>query len=301
MSRALLVLALMGLGVGIALGQPSNLSGGVFICHYVPEFDYTVDPDPCGDYPEHYAISNCGQQITRADTESGIVWYVLAAFNDDKVWCGTEFGLNYAQETCVITGSGQCPENALIIPSGGWPGPGTGISIAATTTPWSGNFQPVFWFTSYAYGAGEIRIVPHPATGFGGFSNCATPPTMYAAACFGALGLYQDGIACCPAPAMPHACCVGNECVLVYSANDCTAQGGVDHPDWASCDGNPCGGYLPSVCCVGHECVVVWEEECAAIGGHWLPDLYSCGPPNPCDQYTPATPTTWGAIKAVYR
>jgi hypothetical protein len=300
MSRALVVLALMGLGAGIAHAQPSNLSGGIFICHHVPHTDWTVGPPYCYDY-EDYAISSCEEQVSQISDQRAL-WYVLAYFpTGDKVWCGVEFGLSYIAETVLIDGCGQCPTDALILPTGDWPGPGSGIAIATTSSYWSGNFQPVFWFTSIAYSAGEIQIVANPETGFGGFANCVTPPTAYPAVCFGALGLYQDGVTCCPPPTLPHACCVGNECVLVYWADECTAQGGIDHPEWATCDGNPCGSYLPNVCCVGHECFLVWETECAAMQGHWLPDLYTCGPPNPCDMYTPAAPTSWGAIKAVFR
>ena len=303
MRRAITALAVLALGAGIAQAQPSDLSNGVFITHHPPGIvDSAMWGSWCPNYAE-FAITTCEEQnptIPLGEGERG-VWYVLGAFDGDKTWCGVEFGLSYIAETVLIDGCGQCPTDALILPTGDWPGPGSGIAIATTASQWSGNFQPVFWFTSIAYGAGEIQIVANPETGFGGFANCMTPPTAYPAVCFGALGLYQDGVTCCPVPPLPHACCVGNECVLVYWADECTAQGGIDHPEWATCDGNPCGSHLPNVCCVGHECFLVWETECAAMEGHWLPDVYDCGPPNPCDMYTPAAPTSWGAIKAVFR
>ena len=47
--------------------------------------------------------------------------------------------------------------------------------------------------------------------------------------------------------------------------------------------------------------VVDCEAQCADMGGIWHPEWGYCGPPNPCDIYTPAEPSSWGAIKAIYR
>jgi len=55
------------------------------------------------------------------------------------------------------------------------------------------------------------------------------------------------------------------------------------------------------VCCVGHNCYLVQESECAAMQGYWHPEWTSCGPPNPCDIYTPADKSTWGKVKDTYR
>jgi hypothetical protein len=55
------------------------------------------------------------------------------------------------------------------------------------------------------------------------------------------------------------------------------------------------------VCCVGVTCSLVQEGECAALQGEWHPEWESCGPPNPCDVYTPAEGTTWGGVKARFR
>jgi hypothetical protein len=303
MKRVLLALALIGLGAGIACAQPTNLAGGVFITHYPPGIVYTIDPtDWCATYGQ-FAISSCDQQNNTIDTELGAVWYVLAAFNEnDKVWCGTEFGLGaYNPGAVAFVGNGQCPTDALVIPAGAWPGPSTGIAVAATGTPWTGNFQPVFWFACYAYTPTLIQLTNNPATGFGGFANCMTPPTPYTAACFGAMGILQPGIACCPVPPAQHACCIGDACVLVFSTDECLGLGGVDHPDWASCEGNPCFiPPVPGVCCVGEICYFVTQEECDAMGGVMHPEFTECTDTT-CHVIIPVDPTSWGAIKAIYR
>lgn len=56
-----------------------------------------------------------------------------------------------------------------------------------------------------------------------------------------------------------------------------------------------------AVCCVGHDCYLITEAECAELQGHWHPEWTSCGPPNPCDIYTPADSKSWGTIKNTYR
>jgi hypothetical protein len=308
MKRVLLALALIGLGAGAALAQPTNLAGGVFITHYPPGIVWSDAQDWCADYASLYSISSCEEQNPMIAGEEHAVWYVLAAFPaDDKVWCGAEFGLYYDQPTCLIGPSGQCPTDALIIPSGApygvWPAPGSGVAISTTATPWSGNYQPVFWFTSYAYLAGVVQLGVNPATGFGGFANCMTPPAPYVAACFGAMGMLMPGVACCPEAPPLHVCCVGEVCSLVADAQECTDMGGIDHPEWTSCTdpSNPCEIVIPMhVCCVGEQCFVVPETECTAMSGVWHPELDACESTT-CQIIVPTDPSSWGAIKAIYR
>jgi hypothetical protein len=148
----------------------------------------------------------------------------------------------------------------------------------------------VYWFVSYSYYGDPllVQLTANPGTGFGGFVNCLNPPTAHPAACFGALGINRDGIACCPPTSWPHACCVGSECVLVVDSGECEALGGWDHPEWLSCHPNPCPPVppFPRVCCVNGVCYLVTEEECEAMGGIYYPelpdcDLIFCPPPPP--------------------
>jgi len=300
MKRVLLALALAGLAVGVAHAQQDNLAEGVFITHYPPGSVYT-NTDQCEWYGQ-YAIQGCDQQNPTIDTADRTVWYVLAAWYSDKQWCGVEFGLgNFDPNALWFAAFGPCPASALAIPSGAWPGPMTGISLAATSEVWAGNFVPVYWFDIAAYYPAIIPLMANPGTGFGGFANCLTPPISYSAVQFGGMGLYTPGIPACPPQPSLHVCCVGEECVLVFTEEECAALGGVFHADWTSCDDNPC--YIPpvpAVCCVGHICYLVLEEECTIMEGHWHPEWLTCDD-QPCDMYTPAEPSSWGAIKAIYR
>jgi hypothetical protein len=304
MKRVLLALALLGLGVGMAYAQPTNLASGVFVAHQPPGIVYSAE---WGSWcPNYVPITSCDQENPHMSIAGGAkgVWYVLGAFDGDKVWCGTEFGLgNYDNGLMSITENGQCPTDALIIPSGNWPGPNTGVSVAATATSWSGNFQPVYWFVSYSYYGDPmlVQLTANPGTGFGGFANCLTPPTGYPAQCFGAMGINMPGIPCCPQQPQQHACCIGDVCVLVFTADECLGMGGVDHPEWANCDGNPCFiPPVPHVCCVGEVCYFVTDDECAAMGGVVHTEYANCDN-NPCQIIIPTDPTSWGAIKAIYR
>lgn len=54
------------------------------------------------------------------------------------------------------------------------------------------------------------------------------------------------------------------------------------------------------VCCVGHDCYLVLEEECTTMGGAWHPEWSTCDD-LPCEMYTPAEPSNWGAVKELYR
>ena len=301
MKRVLLALALAGLGVGIAHAQPSDLTGGVFITHYPPGSVYT-NTDWCAWYGQ-YAITNCDQQNPRIDATVRTVWYVLAAWLGDKNYCGVEFGFgNFDPAALWFAAYGVCPASALPIPYGDWPGPGAGVSLAATDTPWVGNYLPVYWFDVQAYYPALLQLTAHPGTGFGGFANCLTPPISYPAVCFGGMGLFMPGVPCCPTAPPQHACCVGDLCYLVFTADECAGMGGIDHPEWATCDNDPCIQPLPDVCCLGHDCFFVPEEECALMGGAWHPEFESCDvQPPPCDIYTPAETSSWGAIKAIYR
>jgi hypothetical protein len=284
----------------MAHAQPEILSDGVFITHYPPGSVYT-NSDQCEWYAQ-YAITDCAAQNPRFDAAHG-VWYVLAAWYSDKSFCGLEFGFGtYPVDAAGFLASGGCPSSALPIPSSeDWPGPNTGVSLAATSESWNGNLLPVYWFDMYSYYATVIPLGVNPATSFGGFANCLTPPVSYGAVAFGAMGVLMDGQAVCPPPPGQVVCCVGEACVLVFTSDECAGMGGVFHPEWSSCDGDPCAPPPPvAVCCVVHQCYLVLEDECTVMQGAWHPEWTTCDG-DPCDIYTPVEPSSWGAIKAIYR
>jgi hypothetical protein len=166
--------------------------------------EFSCDPPTggwCQHYWDSYRIEDCEDQVNRIDTQDQVIWFVLAAWDEEKEWCGTEFGLGeYDPAAFVITGFSPCwPEDGLEIPTASWPGPEEGTAIVVTGDPWEGNLVPVYWFAGYAYEEGLIPLAADPATGFAGTSNCASPPGVWAADSLGAMGLFQDGVYACPA------------------------------------------------------------------------------------------------------
>jgi hypothetical protein len=146
----------------------------------------------------------------------------------------------------------------------------------------------------------------------------------------------------CPyLPPPPHVCCVGEQCTLVPTEQECHAAGGFLRPFSPDCDPDPCFHPSPGCCYIGADCYIVLETECLTMGGIWIPPDYcfasardcGVGPPQLCciadrcyflveQQCTdlggmwhpewdscdpnpcggvPAPRWSWGAIKALYR
>ncbi len=182
----------------------NSLRGGALIAHFPTGMAFSSDPPTggwCQHYWDNYRIEDCEEQVNRIDTEDEVIWFVLAAWDEEKEWCGTEFGFGeYDSTAFVITGFSPCwPADGLEIPTAAWPGPEEGTAIVVTSDPWEGNFVPVYWFSGYAYEEGLIPLAKDPATGFAGTANCANPPGTWAADSLGGMGLFQDGVYACPA------------------------------------------------------------------------------------------------------
>jgi hypothetical protein len=261
MRRALAVVALVGVWASLADADPQNLASGALITHCTGWYRY--HQPQCYNYFQYDPISSCDEQNASMQGWGSNAWFVIAAFAEDKEWCGVEFGFsNYDPAPIAIYGYEACaPGSFLEIPTPGWPGPNEGTAFVTTDIPWAGNFLPVYWFYGYVYdytyGCTIMQLVPDPATGLGGFTNCASPPQTYAAA-LGGLGVNRPGVEVCWGW-QEFVCCVGTDCVLVQGEDECTALGGVFHSEWDN-----------------------------------------CGPPNPCG-VTPVSQMTWGHIKAMYR
>jgi len=185
------LVALSLCGVATPSADENDLSGGVFICHFDPHCQPSGDPPPggwCEYWLDDCAIHTCEEQNPSIMQGAVGVWYVLSAFAEDKTWCGSEFGFGqFDPYLFIFMAWGPCtPGQHLEIPSPGWPGPDAGTAIVTTDAPWTGNFQPVYYFIGYAYYAtpGRIPFGIDPPTGFGGWGNCLTPPVSYSAACY---------------------------------------------------------------------------------------------------------------------
>jgi hypothetical protein len=160
--------------------------------------------------------------------------------SEDKIWCGVQFGLGDYNPYIfyMVNGGENCLANSLEIPTSGWPGPTTGISIAATDMPYEGN---CFWGYTYYGSIGDftptiIPITVDPSHEFIGFGNCEAPAGVCAAQ-GGSFGVYTDGVAVYPSD--PGACCFPDgHCEMLVEA-ECTE--GTFYPD-DTCDPNPCEG-----------------------------------------------------------
>ena len=200
----LLFAALIGLLIPSANADPTDLTGGVFIAHYPAALQFSSDPPPegwCHHYNESFALEVCEEQVNRVDTPSAIAWFVLAAWDEEKEWCGTQFGFDsYGPGIFGFVDWGPCyPVNGIEFASPGWPGPNEGTAcVTSSTDTWSGNLVPVYFFAGYAYAEGILSLAPDPRMGFGGTANCPFPPSTFSAARHGGLGLFTDGIAVCP-------------------------------------------------------------------------------------------------------
>jgi hypothetical protein len=341
MKRVLFALALLGMAVGGANADPTNLDGGALITHYDPV--YIWSEDPCADF--YLApLTVCDDQGIEIQTSTymEVTWYVVADFAEEKEWCGVQFGLSdYDPGIMYFLNWMACypPDGGLEIASPGWPGPLQGSAIVSTGAPWLGDMVPVYAFNAYAYGYGApgvVQLIPDPtvAIPFGGMGNCASPPEKWESA-LGGMGVNMPGTWVCWTPVQDdYVCCVGELCYIVHSEDECTAMGGVFHPEWNTCEPNPC--LIIAACCLEGICTLTDRLGCEAIGGEFHPEWLECDPnpcppfgaccdhcdcmlmyqeeceeagylfiggpcdPNPCPG-TPSDVTSWGSIKSLYR
>jgi uncharacterized protein YceK len=285
MRRVLLVLALMGLTLGacgsIVSADENDLSGGVFITHAPSDFVYSQGMDWCAEYGSQYGIVSCQEQITNMPLSSPAnqtLFYVVAAWNDEKVWCGSEFGISADFDgRFYFTEWGACLPDHLELSTPGWPGANEGTAVVAAGTVWEGNFVPVYYFTGYAYYSTRIQLDVDPAQDMAITGNCLVPAELFDMVCLGAMGIGDDlGEACCPPSGGDEeaVCCTLGECTIVTEAV-CAAGGGTWYEELDSCDPNPCPEEY--ACCFGTICNVRPEAECDALGGTWHWGFYCAG------------------------
>jgi hypothetical protein len=203
---------LLALSVAVTANADENdLVSAVFVAHHPPDFVYSAGEDWTAKYYSDFALTSLYEVNTFipdgefTSTENQAIWYVLVAFCDgeEKTWGGTQFGLGqFDTNAFYITGGGICLPGGLEIPSSGsWPGPEEGIAIAATSTNWQGNFEPIHWFSGYQYSGTTMISI----TGFerdGNPQSCqlgsvTTPAVTYEITeptAFGALGVGSPGL-----------------------------------------------------------------------------------------------------------
>lgn len=243
----------------VAAGDPNDLENGFLITHAPSDYSYTLDACE-GYYSAGWGIEDFDEQVTTMPVSSDpALFYVVAAWAEEKAFCGIQFGIDESfAGHFYFTGFGSCLEDHLELSSEAWPGPGEGTAIVSTTGPWEGNFFPVYHFLGYAYEEDTIALGGHPLTGIAEFGNCDMPTLTWPAVCLGAMGVGTPGWYCGPF-----------------------------YPQLAAC------------CFASGECLFLSEPDCQQMGGDWLGPGTSCNP-NPCG-LTPASPGSWGRIKALYR
>jgi hypothetical protein len=185
---------------GASQAAPADLGNGALIVHHPPGLRYSADDDYCTVYGS-YSIDSADEQNPRIELdETEWVWYVLAAWDSSKAWCGVAFGFGaYDPAIYGFMAWDRCPSSTLLeLPTPGWPGPGEGTALAGSGTPWVGNFRPVYWFAGYAYATGLIPLAPEPKTGFAGFADSREPAYLYPPHEMGALGIGRDGVKAYP-------------------------------------------------------------------------------------------------------
>ncbi|MCK4413504.1 MAG: hypothetical protein KAY32_08175 [Candidatus Eisenbacteria sp.] len=263
----------------ICMPDSMNLFGGVLIAHAPAGLTYTDGVDWCARYEDEFRIEASSQQVTRIDPagpEETATWYVIAAWGEPRSWNRVTFGLgDYDPGQLGIGAWGPCNGGGVQSASPGWPGPNEGVTMMHADR-WSGDFEAVYWFASYAYTTGTLALCAWEQAGETGFGN--PDGVTFPVSCYGALGIYTDGVACHPQENA--ACCLGAECQLV-SHQECVAMGGVWQSGVASCDPNPC---TPRACCVGEACTLASEAECGLLGGIWYETIDACDP-DPCSAY----------------
>ena len=290
MKRLLLTFALLSLVAG-ASADPNDLADGVLITHTPAGHVFSPGADYCADYGQ-YGITSCVEQNTNMASQGyaqHMFFYVVAAFAEDKVWCGTQFGIGDvtgSDEYFYFVAGGDaniCLPNALSTTSGaGFPMEHEGIAIVATDTPWAGNFLPVYWAECYSYyGGGDYNI---PLATYPGdpplavFGNCEVPSLIWDIECLGAMGVGNDpGQSCCPvAPPTEGACCLQNGDCLDVDEADCLAQDGVWYGLGTDCATTDCPQPVGACCFEDGSCDELTRDDCLAAGGDYTGDGYDC-------------------------
>jgi len=278
-----------------AVANEDDLRGGVLITHAPPTMNFTTHdpPDWCEEYEAGHAIDHHSEQVVRIDTEDDedpVIWFVLAAWHEEKRVCAVEFGLgSYNRHVFVPTDHQPCGTHWLTLPTTDppWPQPLSGIAIAwlSQYAP-TGNYIPIYYFGGYVYassGPTTIPLVedPGPLGPLIGFANCPAYPEVFEAT-GGALGINTEGVPVAPVvPPSIRACCDESDVCTLLTAEDCAAAGGDWLPDSLQCH-NPGTCGLVGACCFGtrlRRCRLLSEIWCQNLTDpEWYPDIVSCEP-----------------------
>jgi len=299
MKKFLLAVAVLCVGT-MALAGPNQ--GGTLVAHDAGLLLSATNGSAsiCG---QGSNLASCDAAVTEIDGAGNLggdaaIWKVYAAFvpGSSPRLMGLTWGVTYDMSNIILPFYGKCGDFELN--DDGWPQSGKGSTVTWNTVQTS-ILTAVYYFGAYTYGApGVLALGPNPSQG-GYFGDDSVPAILDPIAGYGAMGFDMPGALVCPGVVPTGACCDPNTggCVLT-PADQCMAPD-VWHPEWQSCDPNPCPPpQVIGACCNPDtgECVLTTAADCAY---NWHPEWTSCDP-NPCPPPTPAEKASWGQIKHAY-
>jgi len=262
----------------------SNTTGGATLC------DEGTEPVSCPDADSE--LDGAGE--LGGDAAMFTVWAAFTPGSGSRLM-GLTWGLEYDEANIVLELWDNC--GLLEIPDDDWPASGSGTAVT-WGSPQTDPLVKVYYLFCYTLGAaGVLSLGPHPTQG-GFFGDDSVPAVLDPIAGYGQLGFDMPGFNTCPGSPLG-ACCdaATGECTLELPDN-CPPPD-IYHPEWLTCDPNPCPN-APGACCFsdGH-CEFISYELCLMGGGAWLGADIPCEP-QPCPP-TPDERITWGKIKQKYR
>ena len=175
-------------------------AGGTMILHANTTIQYTTNTT---NYCGQSGLTACSSATASVPASPSVttVFYALAAFPDPSSprLKGLTFGIQYDHSKFELVAHGPCAGTEQ--PGAGWPGSGTGTSLAWNTTQTAGLVE-AYWFAGHVYASPDscaFILTPHPDPGLGGkFADDSVPSQLDSIADYGRLGFGVAGYRACP-------------------------------------------------------------------------------------------------------
>lgn len=182
--------------------DPDRLAGGVLLVHHPIGLEYSAGVDYCAYAADSLSFPDCWEDVnpTVPIDSATSVWFVIAAWQEAKEFERIDFGFgSFDEQAYGFLDHGPCfPGEGQEISDAGWPGPLKGTSVATSTTPWQGEFVPIYYFAGYAYSEAEIAIQGRQGEHFARAYNALAEPSDFRPTRCGVLGIGRAGVRACP-------------------------------------------------------------------------------------------------------
>ncbi len=272
------VISILLLGALSSAAYGGQNEGGALLFHANPSLQYSSDNEG---YNGQSGVSECEQVVARADGETPVIFYALAAFAPSASPCvkGVEFGVTYDNQRFSLLDWGTSANFEL--PSSAWPTPNSSTAVVFFNAHQEHLFE-VYWFAGYALDDSpsqfEYAETLHGAPVFG---DCTTVPQLDEVAILGALGINGPGVLACPTvTSIQGACCFERGVCEIHSSGVCEAMGGVYLGDDVPCDFRDCQNLPGGHCCRDGDCLWLDADACVERHGIYLGDDVECTPDN---------------------